>query len=146
MTTVQPSSQVHSTAGAVPIKNEKGQMYMLKVKVQRYVAGKKPDFASSSSSDSDNEQNARQVEEIKAFSSRPSVTKGRGKNEDDDGEGQLTAADLQDPRFRRLVRAKVTFCCVHYILKKVKHLLLMTHPGDRCSILRSYNQAFRWMV
>ncbi|CAH8575363.1 unnamed protein product [Dicrocoelium dendriticum] len=106
MTTIQPASQVHSTAGAVPIKNEKGQMYMLKVKVQRYVAGKKPDFASSSSSDSDNEQNARQVEEIKAFSSRPSVTKGRGKNEDDDGEGQLTAADLQDPRFRRLVRAK----------------------------------------
>ncbi|KAF7249213.1 hypothetical protein EG68_08320 [Paragonimus skrjabini miyazakii] len=110
MATVPITQQVHSTAGAVPVKNEKGQMYMVKVKVQRYVAGKKPDFASSSSSDSETEQASQSVKEIKAFSSRPALTKGRTKDSGDafeDGtDNHLTAAEQEDPRFRRLIKAK----------------------------------------
>ncbi|KAF5394097.1 hypothetical protein PHET_12245 [Paragonimus heterotremus] len=110
MAAVPITQQVHSTAGAVPVKNEKGQMYMVKVKVQRYVAGKKPDFASSSSSDSETEQASQSAKEIKAFSSRPALAKGRTKDfgdaVEDGADNHLTTAEQEDPRFRRLIKAK----------------------------------------
>lgn len=47
---------IQSTAGAVPVRNLKGEISMQKVKVQRYISGKRPDYASSSdSSDSDDD-------------------------------------------------------------------------------------------
>ncbi|KAG5446977.1 Microfibrillar-associated protein 1A [Clonorchis sinensis] len=110
MTSNPPNSQVHSTAGAVPVKNEKGQMYMLKVKVQRYVAGKKPDFASSSSSESEPETTNQKAEEIKAFSARQALgrnkTREPDRDDDEDQSGGLTAVDLEEPRLRRLLKAK----------------------------------------
>ncbi|CAH8450590.1 unnamed protein product [Heterobilharzia americana] len=111
MQSLQNTSQIHSTAGAVPVKNEKGQFYMVKVKVQRYVAGKKPDFASSSSSGSDEEQTVNDTEEIKAFTSRPGLLRDRLRGQEHakstvDGGEQPTAEELADPRFRRLMRAK----------------------------------------
>jgi hypothetical protein len=38
-----------STGGAVPIKNAKGEITMQKVKVQRYIAGKRPKYAGEES-------------------------------------------------------------------------------------------------
>lgn len=47
-----------STAGAIPVKNDKGEISMQKVKVNRYVSGKRPDYATthSSSDESDDEE------------------------------------------------------------------------------------------
>lgn len=46
---------IQSTAGAIPMKNEKGEVTMQKVKVARYVTGKRPDYAPDSSSDEEEE-------------------------------------------------------------------------------------------
>ena len=41
--------RVTSTAGAVQIKNEKGEVTLQKVKVERYISGKRPRYAKQQS-------------------------------------------------------------------------------------------------
>ncbi|PWS22915.1 hypothetical protein DKP78_15885, partial [Enterococcus faecium] len=77
---------IQSTAGAVPIRNEKGEISMEKVKVKRYVSGKRPDYAPMESSDEE--------EEDFQF-----VKKGK----DAEPEMEMEEEDVSDPRLRRLL-------------------------------------------
>ncbi|XP_018620524.1 microfibrillar-associated protein 1 [Scleropages formosus] len=77
---------IQSTAGAVPVRNEKGEISMEKVKVKRYVSGKRPDYAPMESSD----------EEEDDFQF---VKKGK----DVEPEVELEEEEVSDPRLKRLM-------------------------------------------
>ncbi|XP_062845984.1 microfibrillar-associated protein 1 [Trichomycterus rosablanca] len=75
---------IQSTAGAVPVRNDKGELSMEKVKVKRYVSGKRPDYAPMESSDE---------EEDFQF-----IKKGK----EAEPEMEMEEEDVSDPRLRRL--------------------------------------------
>lgn len=93
---------IYSTAGAVPIVNEKGEISMQKVKVQRYISGKRPDYArrySDSESEEEEEDFVSKKHDARQEDSRsPSPS------------GGLEAGDrgsVNDPRLRRLLAARI---------------------------------------
>ncbi|XP_031839432.1 microfibril-associated protein 1 [Nomia melanderi] len=89
---------IQSTAGAVPVKNDKGELSMKKVKVHRYVSGKRPDYAPAASSEEESED--------EDFLERR-AHKHYEDNEismDTPVQSQVRIRDEDDPRIRRLTR------------------------------------------
>lgn len=80
---------IQSTAGAVPVRNEKGELSMQKVKVHRYVSGKRPDYAQDHKSDSDTDDDdfLERRNQLNRKSPSPQTTK---------------IDEFDDPRLRRL--------------------------------------------
>lgn len=67
------ASGLGGTGGAVPVRNEKGEITMQKVKVHRYVAGKRPKYAPSS--DNEEEHSEEEVEEQEEQEAKPITSK-----------------------------------------------------------------------
>ncbi|BET01275.1 microfibrillar-associated protein [Nesidiocoris tenuis] len=89
----QPTSHdVISTAGAVPVRNEKGEISMQRVKVHRYVSGKRPEYAPHSSSEDESDDD--DFIEARKHGRAQSPLADRA-DDDDDG-------NVDDPRLRRL--------------------------------------------
>ncbi|XP_071570828.1 microfibrillar-associated protein 1 [Temnothorax nylanderi] len=88
---------IQSTAGAVPVKNDKGELSMKKVKVHRYVSGKRPDYAAVSSDEESEDEDFLERRVHKGYDDNETVADvashlhTRGRDED-------------DPRLRRLTR------------------------------------------
>ncbi|XP_063241761.1 microfibrillar-associated protein 1 [Bacillus rossius redtenbacheri] len=94
--TIPVGISIQSTAGAVPVRNEKGEVSMQKVKVHRYVSGKRPDYAPVSSSEEESED-----DDFIAQQKRRHLAERLGSPEPDEGaEGEEMEVD--DPRLRRL--------------------------------------------
>ncbi|CAH0687802.1 unnamed protein product [Spodoptera exigua] len=92
---------IQSTAGAVPIRNEKGEISMQKVKVQRYISGKKPDYAqgASSSEESDTEDFIEQQKPDRRQQTLPQIISKKEEHHSD------SEKEVDDPRLRRLRQA-----------------------------------------
>ncbi|XP_001602553.1 microfibrillar-associated protein 1 [Nasonia vitripennis] len=86
---------IQSTAGAVPIKNDKGEVSMKKVKVHRYVSGKRPEYAPDASTDGESEEDD-------FLDKRPYQEEDVSEIRED--EEQIKTREIDDPRLRRLTR------------------------------------------
>ena len=106
---------IQSTAGAVPVKNKKGEVTMEKVKVNRYVSGKRPDYArggarSSSESESSDEDDFTKNRRGGREPHREVMEEDSEDEEDlpmikNEPTAQVVE-DANDPRLRRLRAAK----------------------------------------
>lgn len=103
------SEGVQCTAGAIPVKNEKGQVFMKKVKVRRYIAGKRPDFASDSEDEKSDDLSDFDVGDEISQTKRRRFTLQEPKQESISViEQEPTEEELNDPRIRRLLAVRST--------------------------------------
>ncbi|XP_011300778.1 microfibrillar-associated protein 1 [Fopius arisanus] len=91
---------IQSTAGAVPVKNDKGEVSMKKVKVHRYVSGKRPDYAPMASSDEESDED----DFLDKRMGRVHPDEIHGGEESENEKEDPSAHDEEDPRLRRLTR------------------------------------------
>ncbi|CAD7002629.1 unnamed protein product [Ceratitis capitata] len=102
MSTAAVSAAIQSTAGAVPVRNEKGEISMQKVKVQRYVSGKRPDYAivDTSSDESDLEDF---IDHRKRAAQQQHERRSHREHTETQEKPQSgNEAEVDDPRLRRL--------------------------------------------
>lgn len=93
------------------MRNEKGEIYMQKVKVTRYVTGKRPDFAPCSDDDDDEvtfAQPPHQRHLVSEGGDRGSGSEDGAKVSDHEDSAALTELEKQDPRLQRLLRQRAT--------------------------------------
>ncbi|PSN55295.1 Microfibrillar-associated protein 1 [Blattella germanica] len=93
---------IQSTAGAVPVRNDKGEVSMQKVKVHRYVSGKRPDYAPMSSSEEESEDDDFIEQKRRHISGRP-ISPTEAMEQDVEATGDV---EVDDPRLRRLKTRK----------------------------------------
>ncbi|GBN46132.1 Microfibrillar-associated protein 1 [Araneus ventricosus] len=84
-------TQIQSTAGAIPVLNEKGEVSMQKVKVFRYVSGRRPKYAPEESSEGESDDEF-------PFEKKPISAAPEPLPIDDE------EAAKHDPRLRRLLK------------------------------------------
>ncbi|XP_069680717.1 microfibrillar-associated protein 1 [Periplaneta americana] len=89
---------IQSTAGAVPVRNDKGEVSMQKVKVHRYVSGKRPDYAPMSSSEEESEDDDFIEQKRRNLAGRP-MSPAEPVEQDVEVAGDM---EVDDPRLRRL--------------------------------------------
>ena len=109
---------IQSTAGAIPVKNDKGEISMQKVKVQRYISGKKPEYAVNYGSDEDSDgQDFVRPRPPKRERDREILYKKESSDSSSDSEDSASPRggaeertedmDTDDPRIRRLLEARL---------------------------------------
>lgn len=89
-------NQIRSTAGAVPVLNKKGELTMQKVKVTRYVSGRRPDYAQSESESESSEEE----EGFAPVGGEEEEELGEGLPEEEPADE--VPVDVQDRRLQRL--------------------------------------------